>query len=105
MQRKDRHGDSGAHRESKLVEGRAQEGAEKGVFFFRHTFAEHGWYELVFTVQNISGSEGKPVSLIVQKEVASVPVADAAAHGGTKFTTMYIIGGAMMVVMMLAMIL
>jgi hypothetical protein len=105
MQRKDRHGDSGAHSESKLVEGRAQEGAEKGVFFFRHTFAEHGWYDIVFTARNISGPEGKPVSLVVQKEVAQVPVADAKAHGGTKSTTMYVIGGAIMVVMMLAMIL
>ena len=105
MQRKDRHGDSGAHSESKLIEGRAQEGAEKGVFFFRHTFAEHGWYDIVFTARNISGPEGNPVSLVVQKEVEQVLVADAKAHGGTKSTTRYVIGGAMMVVMMLAMIL
>jgi len=105
MQRKERYGDSGAHSESKLVEGRAQDGAEKGEFFFRHTFAEPGWYELVFTARNIPGTEGKPVSLVVQKEVAPAPVADAKAHGGTQSTAMYVIGGAMMVVMMLAMIL
>ncbi len=85
----------------KSVQGSAREGVEKGVYVFRQTFAEGGWYEIVFTVKNTPGPGGTPVSLAVQKEVLQAPKADTSGHG-RKPTTMYIFGGAMMVVMMLA---
>jgi hypothetical protein len=87
----------------KSIEGSAREGAEKGLYVFRQSFAEPGWYEIVFTVKNTPGPGGTPASLIVRKEVLQASDSDAAGHGGRQSTTMFIIGGAMMmVVMMLA---
>jgi hypothetical protein len=86
----------------KSVQGSAREGAEKGVYVFRQTFAERGWYEIVFTVKNTAGPGGTSMSLVVQKEVLQAPDSDATGHGGRQSTTMFIIGGAAMVVMMLA---
>lgn len=86
----------------KSIQGSAREGAEKGVYVFRQTFTERGLYEIVFTVKSTPGPGGTPASLVVQKEVQQAPDSDAAGHGGRQFTAMYIIGGAIMVVMMLA---
>jgi hypothetical protein len=89
----------------KSVEGSAREGAEKGVYVFRQTFVERGWYEIVFTVKNTPGPGGGPAPLIVRKEVLQAPDSDATGHDGRQSTALYIIGGAAMVVMMLVMML
>ena len=89
----------------KSVQGSAREGAEKGVYVFRQTFAESGWYEIVFTVKNTPGPGGTPAPLIVRKEVLQAPDSDATGHGNSQSTTMYIIGGVAMVAMMLVMML
>jgi len=84
----------------KSVEGSAREGAEKGVYIFRQTFLESGWYEIAFTVKNTPGPGGTPASLIVRKEVLQASDSDATGHDGRQSTTMFIIGGAMMVMML-----
>jgi len=89
----------------KSVQGSAREGAEKGVYVFRQTFVEGGWYEIIFTMKNTPGPGGPPAPLIVRKEVLQTPDSDATGHGGRQSTALYIIGGAAMVVMMLVMML
>lgn len=89
----------------KSVQGSAREGAEKGVYVFRQTFVESGWYEIIFTMKNTPGPGGAPMSLIVRKEVLQAPDSDMTGHGGRQSTAMYIIGGAAMVAMMLVMML
>lgn len=82
----------------KSVQGSAREGAASGVYVFRQTFVEPGWYEFFFTVKKMPGPG---MSLTAQKEVLQAPGLDEAGHSGGRSTTLYMIGGAMMVVMML----
>jgi hypothetical protein len=96
----------GAESAEKTVQGKAAEGAEKGVYVFNQKFAEPGWYEITFTITGLQEKGvATPISLTVKKEAIPAHEPEGKDHGKTGGKSMLLIGGAMMVVMMLAIML
>ena len=96
----------GAHEAQAVTSGRAAESAGKGVYVFSRKFAEPGWYEITFTITGLQEKGvAAPVSLTVKKEVIPAHKPEGKDHGETGGKSMLLIGGAMMVVMMLAIML
>jgi hypothetical protein len=96
----------GAESAEKTVHGKAAEGAEKGVYVFNQKFAEPGWYEITFTITGLQKQGAAvPVSHTVKKEVIPAHEPEGKDHGKTGGKSMLLIGGAMMVVMMVAIML
>ena len=82
--------------EGGLVERRAREIHERGLYQLRQTFEEAGSYEITFNVWPGGDEPGSPLTLSVVEEVAP-PVA---MRDRPSMTSLYVAGGAAMVVMM-----
>ena len=76
-------------------------GAAAGAYEFRHTFAQPGWYEITFTVQNMAGAGEAPLALTAQREVVQAPGRiEQGHHSGRDRRATLITGGALMAAMM-----